>query len=102
MSLKSEISARTTGQNAIEMTKEILAELSYETRVKASRVVLVTRSEYGFWRWKEAGHLSKERCEPGDWIVIDETSVTFKTQEQFDAAGYGKPISPKISDVMIY
>ena len=102
MTLKSEIADRTRGTNAIEFTRDMVQDLSFSSKVKGSRIVLVCQSPYGFWRWKEAGHLTKERCEPGDWIVIDGTDVSFKTQEQFNTAAYGELITPSIDTVVIY
>lgn len=99
--LRDAIAAKTLGAaNAIDLNNDILADLSWSPMVKGSAVILMHKAHYGYVRWKDAGHTSREYCAPGDWIIIDGTNILFKTQTQVDAAGYGTLAAPDLSLVV--
>lgn len=103
MSIVSQIRAKTTGAaNELELERSVLWELPWRKLVKNSKIILACQSDYGFWRWKDVGHTQKEHCNPGDWIIIDGTSVSFKDQANFNASAYGEMIPPNIDEAIIY
>ncbi len=101
MGIKQELAERTR-TNRIQFTSEILKELSFHAKVKGSKVILTSQAEYAFTRWRDEANTQKENCDIGDWIIVDGTSVSFKTQAQYDAMALGDMISPDLNSVIIY
>lgn len=102
MSLAEALAEKTTGKNAIELTLDIFQNLFFCQYIKDSRVVLVHKTSYGFWRYIDENRKEKQFCNPGDLIVFDNGLIRFMQLEEFEKYEYGQIVLPEIQKAIFY